>query len=67
MFRSLLKPFSGGDRKLHFAKLLKWDLLIYICYKIVLFVAVCRFILQYRSLHLEVLNLIEMIKHNYEG
>jgi hypothetical protein len=33
-----------GTRKLHFAKLLRWDLLIYICYKIVRFVALCQFI-----------------------
>ena len=33
-----------GARKLHFAKLLRWDLLIYICYKFVQFVAVCQFI-----------------------
>ena len=65
MFQSLLKP-SSGARKLQFSKLLRWDLLIYIRYKIVRFVAVCRFVLQYKSLHLEALNLIKMIKHNYE-
>jgi hypothetical protein len=51
---------GGGSPPPHFAKLLRWDLLIYICHKIVRFVAVCRFILQYKSPRLEVLNLIKM-------
>jgi hypothetical protein len=41
MFRSLMKPTSGS-RKLHFVKLLNYDPLIYIRYKIVWFVAVRR-------------------------
>jgi len=40
-----LEPtISSGARRLYFAKLLRWDLLIYVCYKIVRFVDVCHFI-----------------------
>ena len=45
MFRSLFfKTIHRGARRLYFAKLLRWDLLIGVCYKIVRFVAVCHFI-----------------------
>jgi len=45
MFRSLFKTILGGGAcRLYFAKLLRWDLLIHIHYKIVRFVAVCHFI-----------------------
>jgi hypothetical protein len=47
---SLLWNHPHGARKLHFASLLRWDLLIYIRYKIVHFVAICWFIL---SIHVE--------------
>jgi len=40
----LLWNHPHGARKLHFANLLRWDLLIYIHYKIVQFVAICLFI-----------------------
>jgi hypothetical protein len=44
MFRSLFKIILKGARRLHFAKSLRWGLLINVCYKIVRFVAVCHFI-----------------------
>ena len=43
MFRSLLNHPQGACKQ-HFTKLLRWDLLIYIHYKIVQFVAICLFI-----------------------
>jgi len=44
MFRSLFKNHPRGVRTLYFANLLRWDLLIYVRYKIVRFVALCQFI-----------------------
>jgi hypothetical protein len=44
MFQSLFKTILRGARRLYFAKLLRWDLLMYVCYKIVWFVAICHFI-----------------------
>jgi len=43
MFRSPLKPSSGGPLS-YFARLLNWNLLIYICYKECRYVAVCQVI-----------------------
>jgi len=42
MFRSLMKPPSGGSYTA-LGQLLSWDPLIYVHYKIVQFVAICRF------------------------
>ena len=44
MFRSLFKNHPQEARRLCFAKLLRWDLLIYVRHKIVRFVVVCHFI-----------------------
>jgi hypothetical protein len=45
MFRSLFKTILRGAHRLYFAKLLRWDLLIYVRYKIVRFVSICHFML----------------------
>jgi hypothetical protein len=44
MFRSLFKTILRGAPRMYFAKLLRWDLLIYVRYNTVLFVALCHFI-----------------------
>ena len=44
MFRSVFKTIVRGGSLTVLSKLLRWDLLIYVCYKTVRFVAVCYFI-----------------------
>jgi hypothetical protein len=62
LFKTILRRLT---RRLYFAKLLTWDLLICIPYKIVWFVAVCHIILWYKGLITDT-EFYWYINYNYE-